>query len=105
MIDLVTLPALLDGLLAAVALETVLLLLWHRHTGGGLPPGQLLPTLAAGAGVMLAWRCSAAGAPPLWVAGAMALAGIAHAVDLGRRWQRGRLSRRSAARTSAAARA
>lgn len=100
--DLVTLPVLLDGLLAAVALEAVLLLLWHRRTGGGLPPSQLLPTLAAGAGVMLAWRCSAAGAPPLWVAGAMALAGIAHGLDLARRWQ---VSRRSAARTSAAARA
>lgn len=103
--DLVSLPALLDGLLAAVALETVVLLLWHRRTGGGLPPAQLLPTLAAGAGVMLAWRCSAAGAPSLWVAGAMALAGIAHAIDLGRRWRQGRLSRRSASRSAAAARA
>lgn len=93
---------LLDGLLAAVALETLVLLAWHRRTGGGLPPSQLLPTLAAGAGVMLAWRCSAAGAPPLWVAGAMALAGAAHAVDLGRRW---RVSRRSAARSAAAIRA
>jgi hypothetical protein len=89
--DLVTL---LDGLLAGVAVEAVLLLLWHRRTGGGLPPSQLLPTLLAGAGVMLAWRASAAGAPPLWVAGAMAMAGVAHAVDLGRRWHRGRGARR-----------
>jgi hypothetical protein len=102
--DLVTLPVLLDGLLAAVALEALVLLWWHRRTGGGLAPSQLLPTLLAGAGVMLAWRCSAAGAPPLWVAGAMALAGIAHAVDLGRRWRRRRLSR-SASRSAAAARA
>jgi hypothetical protein len=97
-----TLPTLLDGLLAAVALETLVLLWWHRRTGGGLAPSQLLPTLAAGAGVMLAWRFSAAGAPPLWAAGAMALAGTAHAVDLGRRW---RVSRRSASRSAAAARA
>ena len=87
------LVSLLDGLLAAVALEAVLLLLWQRRTGAGLPPAELLPTLLAGAGLMLAWRASAAGAPPLWVAAAMAMAGVAHAIDLGRRWRRGRHAR------------
>ena len=81
------LVAMLDGLIAAVALEAVLLLLWHRRSGGGLAPSSLLPTLLAGAGVMLAWRFSAAGAPALWVAGAMALAGVAHVIDLARRWR------------------
>ena len=86
------LVSLLDGLLAVVALEAVLLLLWRRRSGAGLPAAELLPTLLAGAGLMLAWRASAAGAPALWVGAAMALAGVAHAIDLGRRWRRGRRS-------------
>ena len=83
-----SLVSLLDALLVGVALEAVVLLLWYRRTGAGVAPANLLPNLAAGVGLMLAWRTSAAGAPPLWVAGAMALAGAAHVLDLARRWRR-----------------
>ncbi len=96
------LVSLLDGLLAVVALEAVLLLLWQRRSGSGLPPAQLLPTLLAGAGLMLAWRASAAGAPPLWVAAAMAMAGLAHVVDLGRRWRQERRATHTAQATAQA---
>lgn len=86
----VPLVMLLDLLIAGVALEALALLLWRHRSGTGPPAAEWLPTLLAGAGVMLAWRASAAGAPPMWVAAAMALAGLAHVADLARRWHRQR---------------
>jgi hypothetical protein len=85
----IPLLTLLDALLSLIAVEAALLLWWHRRTGDGLRPAVLLPTLAAGGGIVLAWRASVADASPLWVGAAMAVAGTAHLLDLARRWQRG----------------
>lgn len=72
---------------AAMLLETLLLLAWHRRTGRGLPPGSLLPTLAAGGGLMGALLVVLTGAPTPWMVTLLALAGVAHVLDLWRRWQ------------------
>jgi hypothetical protein len=70
--------------------EGAVLLGWHRLTGRGLAPRQLLPMLGAGLFLMLALRASVAGATLGPVAAALAAAGLAHALDLARRWERGR---------------
>ena len=74
---------------AAMLLEALLLLAWHRRTGRGLPPRSLLPTLAAGGGLMGALLAVLTGASPLWLLGLLALAGAAHVLDLRHRWQPG----------------
>ena len=72
---------------AALLVEAVLLLAWHRRTGGGLPPRSLLPTLVAGGGLMGALLALLAGAPLGVLPALLALAGIGHVLDLRRRWQ------------------
>ena len=72
---------------AGMLLEALLLLAWHRRTGRGLPPGSLLPTLAAGGGLMGALLVVLTGAPTPWMLALLALAGVAHVLDLRRRWQ------------------
>ncbi len=76
-----------DAVLALLAGEAVVLALWHRWSGRGPRPGALLPTLAAGAGLLAALRAALgggrAGAIALWLLVAFGF----HLLDL---WQRGR---------------
>ena len=72
---------------AGMLLEALLLLAWHRRTGRGLPPGSLLPTQAAGGALMGAQLVVLTGAPTPWMLALLALAGVAHVLDLRRRWQ------------------
>lgn len=76
-----------DALLALVVLEAVVLWLYHARTGRGLAPRRLLPTLLAGFGLLLAFRLALGGAGAVWAAGALALAGSAHVLDLKGRWR------------------
>ncbi len=87
------LPLLVAGALAAMLLEALLLLAWHRRCGGGLPPRSLLPTLVAGGGLMGALLLLLTGAPLAWLLGLLAVAGAGHVLDLRRRWQPGRRQR------------
>jgi hypothetical protein len=73
---------LIDSILVIVALEALLLSLWHRRTGRGLAPRQLLPNLLAGGSLLLALRLGLAGAPAYWLAAALLLALLAHLTDL-----------------------
>jgi hypothetical protein len=79
---------LLDAVISLLLLEIAGLLLWHRRTGAGPPPGALLPNLLAGLCLMLALRAALAGAHPGWLALALAGAGAAHLLDLRARWPR-----------------
>lgn len=89
-----------DGLTAALWLlhvamavtlaEAVGLALWHWRTGRGLAPADLWPNLVSGLALMAALRAALTGAGWHWVALGLALSGLAHALDLRRRWlQRG----------------
>lgn len=71
-----------DAVLALLLLEALLFLRW-RGAAATLP----WPTLAAGAGLLLAWRLNVAGSPWTWVAAALSAAGAAHAWELWRLWR------------------
>lgn len=77
-----------DFVLALVALEAGLLA-WHRRrTGRGVPVGETLAFLGAGACLLLALRAALVGASWEWVAAPLAGAGAAHIADLALRWRR-----------------
>lgn len=78
-----------DLVLAVMALEAGLLAWYRRRHGRGVPVGETLAFLAAGACLVLALRAALVGASWGWVAAALAGAGTAHAVDLALRWRRG----------------
>ncbi len=71
----------IDLVIAVMALEALVLrgLLNRRHA---LP----LPTLVAGLCLLLAWRLAQGGAPWTWIALMLSAAGMAHALDVWRRW-------------------
>lgn len=76
----------LDGILAGMAAEAILLTLLYRRTGRGIAPDALLPNLFAGATLLLAMRLALVGAWWGWVSLAL-LAGLAgHLADLRQRW-------------------
>jgi hypothetical protein len=78
---------LVDLVLLALAIETLALLLHHTRTGRGLPPADLPGLLGAGLFLALALRFALTGAALHLIAACLALAGIAHLVDLRRRWR------------------
>jgi hypothetical protein len=79
---------LVDLILSIVAIEAVCLVIYWRSTARGVSPGDLLPNLFAGAFLLLALRFSLGGAGWQLCCGSLAAAGLAHLVDLGRRWRR-----------------
>jgi hypothetical protein len=82
--------ALLHLAMAVTAAEALLLAWWHRRTGRGLAPWLLWPNLVSGLALMAALRAAMTGAGWPWVALGLAVSGLAHALDLRRRWQTGR---------------
>ncbi len=64
------------------------LILYHRRTGRGLPPGQFIGFLAAGLFLLLALRAALTDTHWLWIWLALSGALIAHLVDLALRWPR-----------------
>jgi hypothetical protein len=71
----------IDLVIAILALEVLVVrgLMQRRRA---LP----WPTLAAGLCLLLAWRSAQAGTHWVWIALPLSAAGMAHAVDLWRRW-------------------
>jgi hypothetical protein len=78
---------LVDIVLIVVALEAVILTLSWTLAGRGVAPGDLLPTLCAGAFLLLALRATLAGAGWTISCAFLAAAGAAHLVDVLRRWR------------------
>lgn len=75
-----------DLILAFVVMEAVLLVAWHRRTGGGVAAADLLPNLAAGFCLLAALRAALGGAAWPWIALALLGSLVAHLLDLRRRW-------------------
>jgi hypothetical protein len=79
---------LIDIVIAVTLLEVLVLTVLHRRGSSGLAPGNFLPTLASGLCLMFALRAALTAAGWGWVAAGLTLSGLAHAVDLRRRWRR-----------------
>jgi hypothetical protein len=76
-----------DLVLVVMLLEGVVLAVWHRLSGKGIAPLDLLPGLLGGVGLVLALRCAIVGAGWEWIAFSLGFALIGHVVDLMRRWR------------------
>lgn len=88
MADLLASGRLIDLILALVAVEAVALSLYWRSVHRGVALADWLPNLLAGALLLLALRLSIGGADWMKICACLAAAGLAHVVDLTRRWRR-----------------
>jgi hypothetical protein len=79
---------LVDLILVIVAIEAAVLVIYWQSSARGVAPGDLLPSLCAGAFLLLALRLSLSGAAWELCCGSLAAAGLAHLVDLNQRWRR-----------------
>ncbi len=89
----------IDAVIAFTVLECLGLLAWRLATRRGLAVPDFMANLLSGLCLMIALRCLAGGADPRWAALSLLLAGLAHGLDLRRRW----LAERAPSAASAAA--
>lgn len=76
-----------DAILALIVVEAMLLTVLHRRFGVGMPPTDLAGYLVSGAALLLALRSALVGSPWTTTASWLAVALVAHLVDLVRRWR------------------
>jgi hypothetical protein len=84
--NFVTDPRFIDAILALVALEAFGALAFRAMRGSGPAPLAFLGNLFAGAFLLLALRHALAGGTAYAIAASLALAFVAHVVDLALRW-------------------
>jgi hypothetical protein len=78
-----------DAIIALVAVEGVVLVLWRALTGGGLTMAETLANLSSGAALLLALRMAITGGLSASVLAFLSVALIAHVADLASRWEAG----------------
>jgi hypothetical protein len=88
MADLFANGRLVDFILAVVMFEAAILAFYWARTRRGIAPMDLLPNLCAGAFLLLALRATLAGGDWMIASLCLAAAGLAHLVDVYRRWRR-----------------
>ena len=88
MADLFASGRLVDFILIVVVLEAAFLILYWRFARRGISPFDLLPNLCAGAFLLMALRVTLTGGGWMPTSGCLAAAGIAHLIDVNRRWRR-----------------
>ena len=76
-----------DLILALLAIEATILFVYHRKTGRGIAPMDLIMNNLAGAGLVLALRSALTGGPWTSIAAWLAAAFAAHISDVIRRWR------------------
>ena len=79
---------LIDGILLLVVCEIVALALLWRWRRRGIAPADLIPNVLAGGFLLLALRLALGGAGWMVCIACLAAGGIAHLIDITRRWQR-----------------
>jgi len=79
---------LLDAVIVFTLLEGLGLWVFHARTGRGLAPRDYALNMASGLCLMLAVRAALGASAWPWVAVCVAAAGVAHGLDLWRRWKR-----------------
>ena len=85
-----SLTELVDLALAITVVEAIIIYIWWRATGDGPAPLDWLPNLSAGVLLMVALRLVSVDAPVAWIVLCLSSSGVAHGVDLVRRWPRRR---------------
>ena len=90
MADMIINAALIDWILALVALEGVAVLGWRAFSGRGPQPLTFVSNLVAAAFLLVALRGAVSGASGAWIAACMFAGCLAHFVDLAARWGDGR---------------
>ena len=78
---------LVDAILLLVVCEVVALTLLWQRTRRGVAPVDLIPNILAGVFLLLALRLALGDAGWMYGAASLGAAGIAHLVDLRRRWR------------------
>ncbi len=76
-----------DLILGIMLVEILVLAVYQRRTGRGIPPIDLLLNNLAGACLLMALRASLTGAAWLAIAPWLIAAFTAHIADLARRWR------------------
>ena len=90
MADMIINAALIDWILALVALEGAAVLGWRALKGRGPQPLGFLSNLVTGAFLLIALRGAVSGASGSWIAACILAGCLAHFVDLAARWGDGR---------------
>jgi CBS-domain-containing membrane protein len=75
-----------DCILAAMALEVMVLIIIHKQFGRGIKPWDLIASVLAGTALLFALRAALTAQPWSVVAACLSLALPAHLWDLARRW-------------------
>ena len=86
--DPFSIATLIDAVIVVTLVECAALTLWHRFSRTGVAPREFAFNLLSGLCLMFALRCLARDAGSTWIALFLLAAGIAHAADIVRRWQR-----------------
>ncbi len=81
-------PLWVDLIIVFTLLEGLALAVYFRLTGRGVPLAQFGVNLVSGVCLMFALRSAIAGAGAMWIAAGLLASGLAHGLDLWRRWQR-----------------
>jgi hypothetical protein len=81
-----------DIILVVMLAELIALSVLHQRTGKGMTPTDLVFSLGAGAGLVLAFRGALVGAGVAWIGGALLLSFVMHIVD---QLRRGRAAQQS----------
>ena len=76
----------IDAVIVFTVLECLGLLAWRLATRRGLAVPDFMANLLSGLCLMIALRCLAGGSDLRWAALSLLLAGLAHGLDLRRRW-------------------
>ena len=86
MTELFTNGRIVDLILIGVVLELAVIVMYRRRTGRGITLADLLPNLLAGGFLLIAVRFAMLGSNWTAIAACFACAGVAHIIDVGRRW-------------------
>ena len=78
---------LIDLILIVVVVEAAALMIFWKNGRRGVAPADLLPNLCAGAFLLLALRVTLGGAGWVPASACLTAAGLAHLVDVTRRWR------------------
>lgn len=89
MADMIINAALIDWILALVALEGAVILGWRALRGSGPQPLGFLSNLVAIAFLLIAMSGAVSGASGAWIAACIFAGFLAHIVDLTARWDDG----------------